>query len=442
MKKIRILLLLLSAFLLFSCTEQSPSPEQTEPNTTGSEEIREETEKPETALPESTVTETTAPESTSPAETLPAKQGVLAAKLISSVTELPDEIPPLEGVNEDALRKTVLDYMFSMADVKWICDKDIDYTAHGILDYKAGETYQGMPYNSGKAGIEVFADLIEDGVFKPASLDYDKLPGNNCSSSILHAWQTVSTVCNYGYCVEMSPSLPTKGIARVGEIDWSHYDSKSTTDSVLNRNSIDVILDAYAAAKPADALVRHNTDAGGGHAMMLTDLPTIGRRSDGSIDPETSFFTLIDQNNYLQNQRPIASSWGYRFTMTFVEVFREGYLPVSVPELQAGTTEKPVFAVKDLPDLKQFERTGMILTGKLESNYRLGSVKAELHRESEDGEVVASSVAHPYQKTYSLSTLTSPLGIKELPAGRYVLTVDMIAGLGRNRVLVLEIEHF
>lgn len=422
--KNRILLFLLIVSLLF-LTVSCAKTEEKSPEITDSPELTNENA-PESAEPETTPE----PETTADPATLSS-----SVRLLNAVTELPSP----EMTTDVDLRKIVVDYMKAMSEVVWVSEKDIDYSSNGdkTLIYKAGETYMGMPYNNNKNALEPFTDQIIDGVFKTEATGWDNMIGNSCSTSILHAWQLVSPTCKYSYTVDMNPTSKM-GVVAIGEIDWSQFDNKSTTTSVLKMNSDEVIYEAYAKMLPGDAFMRHREN--GGHAMMVTEVPVVVRNEKGEIDPEQSYVTSLEQNNYLRADREHPSSWGY-IVLSFADYKKKEYLPVTVAELQSGTVEKPAFAVTEQPDLNLLTRTGLFFNGKVTGNAWLYTAKVELHRDNENGEVLLSNTTHPYQKFFSLSTIVSAINLKELPAGTYVLTVDAGTFLGSERVYSLEITR-
>ena len=127
-------------------------------------------------------------------------------------------------MNEQALRKKVLDYMKKMATIEWTPEKTFMSFNPGKIGtkmfsiFRAGTTYYGLPYiNFNMAEVETFekwrhnsyipysgteeqlesihktADLIAIGgeILESAIKNAYTFPGSDCVSSVLMAWNTV-----------------------------------------------------------------------------------------------------------------------------------------------------------------------------------------------------------------------------------------------------------
>ncbi len=338
------------------------------------------------------------------------------------------------------LRQMAVQYMYDMANVKWTATVLIDYSskARESLVYKPGETYLGMIYNNCKTGLESFKSVLDaDSKYTSELSNWFEAPGNSCSTSIDHAWQTVSPTVNYGYTVDMMPFYPKSGVVGIGSIDWSGYNEKSTATSVFKTNDKDTILEAYALMKPGDALMRHLED--GGHALMVTKEPKIFRNNQGIIMPERSFLYLTDQNNLLNGKREFKSSWTVDAETSFADVYKETYLPVTVAELRDGKTEEPTFKVANKPTKKGLEGAGTI-RGDITSNYNIRTFEIAIRKDSADGEAALFVSSNPYAKEVSLKDFADKLSVKDLPAGNYVLTADVTIGFGTERLIEVAFE--
>lgn len=237
-------------------------------------------------------------------------------------------------------RKTVVDYMYAMANVVWTPSQDIDYSGpdaanSSSLIYKTGMIYLGMPYNNAKRSLEEFMGALNSGnVYASCDIGWNTAPGNSCSTSIEWAWKQVSSTVEYNYTIDMLPTAGT-GVVAVGDVDWSTYDGWNTLTSVCYVEDLRVIYEAYAATLPGDAMVRYiNT---GGHALMVTKETVVAYDSYGNINPDASYVYLTDQNNRLHTRRGYSSSWELDRQVSFRQMLNEGYLPVTVAELRDWT---------------------------------------------------------------------------------------------------------
>lgn len=262
-----------------------------------------------------------------------------------------------------ARQAKVVDYMNAMATVQWTPAEDLFYTAHNGTDqnYYAGTVYTGLPYNHHNGSMERFMAYMdtqdENGVYTAVSgLEsggYDATTqtwsengfyltmGNDCSSAVGWSWMRVTNVMaadvdthntpykGGAFVVTTNLMVPNaenrakRGIYQVGswtecrttdpetgklvsaEFDTSKAayqctDEKYTAD-ILANNGKDVILEAYAQAHKADAVVCYTAlwsvrnASPGGHARLLTADPVVIRNADGSIDAGASYMLLTEQ---------------------------------------------------------------------------------------------------------------------------------------------------
>ncbi len=311
------------------------------------------------------------------------------------------------------LRAVAVEYMRAMAKVEWTAGPRIDYSFNNkTLIYEPGQKYVGMIYNNCRNVLENFEEALdENGVYKLEDTGWNTAPGNSCATSIKHAWQLISPTVEYQYSVDMMPPYPETGVKAVGGIDWSRYDGKNTTNSVLNENPMQTVLEAYAAALPGDAFMRYLDT--GGHALMVTLPATVVRTEDGSIDPEQSFAYLTDQNCVINHFRDLPSSWKVDRQVSFAKCYADGWLPVTVQELIDGKAPAPEFSLS-----KQIFDPGKGFCGRIRSNYALMNVLLTLNG--------TEYLLHPYTKAFRLSAFGKLVTPKK--GDRIVLTAEV--GLG------------
>ncbi|MBQ8579146.1 MAG: hypothetical protein IJ448_00440 [Oscillospiraceae bacterium] len=322
------------------------------------------------------------------------------------------------------LRQIAVDYMYKMAKVVWTSNQRIDYSFNNeSLIYEAGKTYVGMIYNNCRNGLEAFREALDEkGVYQLEDIGWDTAPGNSCATSIRHAWQMISPDVEYQYSIDMMPYYKDTGVQPIGDIDWTLYDGKNTTNSIVKNTDKNVILEAYALAQPADGFMRYLDT--GGHALMVTLPPVVVRNADGTIDPEASFVFLTDQNNKMNTFRDYPSSWKVDRQVSFEKAYTDGWLPVTVKELQEGNAPAPVFEISGQPTAAALA-AGHGLAALVKSNYCIMTLRAELRRE---GQLLQEAQLHPYKREVSLENLA--ISLKDLPAGAYQLSVSARVGLG------------
>ena len=335
--------------------------------------------------------------------------------------------------DEADLREMVVDYMYAMANIKWTAGIRLDYSSYASssLIYEPGKTYLGMVYNNNQNGFEAFLDVLdENNNHIGTESGWDTAPGNSCATSIRHAWQQVSPSVDYSYSADMMPYYTSTGVLPVGDIDWSVYDG-SNTNSIVQQHDSQVIFQAYALMLPGDTLVRYLDN--GGHALMLTKNPTVVYNADGTIDMNSSYVYLTDQNNRLHNRREYPSSWEVDRAVTFASALADGYLPVTCAELQRGSTPTPTFELTLKPTVSAVQNG--TVKGTVKSNYFINTVRMEI---LSGDTLVVSAETHPYKKTCGFSSLGKQLNISDLPAGKYTLVITAEVAFGTQTLVVME----
>lgn len=330
----------------------------------------------------------------------------------------------------DQLRRIAIEYMYAMAKVVWTANQRFDYSFNDAsLIYEPGRTYVGMIYNNCRNGLEAFLDALdENGVYKLADNGWDTAPGNSCATSVRHAWQMISPDVEFLYSVDMMPCYDYSHVLPVGDIDWTLYDGKHTTNSILNNTDKNVILEAYAQAQPADGFMRY-LDEKGGHALMVTLPPVVVRDDQGRIDPEQSFVFLTDQTNKINTLRSYPSTWKIDRQVSFEKAYTDGWLPVTTKELRQGNAPAPVFEVLRQPTAGSLE-AGYPVDTVVRCNYCLVTLQAKLWDENAGGILLREAELHPYKREVPLNALAESLHMDDLPAGQYRLSVNARVGLG------------
>jgi hypothetical protein len=144
--------------------------------------------------------------------------------------------------------------------------------------------------------------------------------------------------------------------------DYRNY----STARICEENGKQVMLEAYAQMKPADAL----TSTPKGHALMVGALPKVVRNADGTIDPEKSTVTILDQGggsgDHFREKEVDGETLMYcgrtDAVFTFETLFTSSYIPVTIGEF-VGT--------------EPYEKASAVLTGKVDSMKSLYAEKLD-----------------------------------------------------------------
>jgi hypothetical protein len=356
----------------------------------------------------------------------------------------------------EARRETVLKKMQQITGTQFKYDRDYDYLiSQKDTHIYGGAIYQGMPYaNNPTLNYDAF---IEDfttgpdanGVYEVKDvLAYDKyIWGNNCADVVYWSWATIANsfdnITFSGYFLEKY-DLVHVGDYDVLEEEISKDRPKETID-ICKRNGMQKMFEAYAMLMKGDGLMFYHPT--GGHVIMAAEVK-LARTDDGKIDGERSKLVYYDQNSgYSQkqgiNNRTVWSSCAYQGTMTFTQLYTEGYLPITCKELMDESIEIEAETFTDSMTAEQLTKIN-VLRGFIDFNYYVSKAKLEIT--DANGNVVYSGIRYrdetkPYrvsmtwfaEKTtpsYANMEIYKPFSIDELAAGSYHCKVDVYLSTG------------
>lgn len=247
------------------------------------------------------------------------------------------------------LRKICTDFMRLQLSFAWTPSQDLSYSVAGKTVYlNAGAVYGGLPYVSSTFGnlykvMEYYDE--KTGVMDVSAADGDilKIIGNQCSASAYWAWSRVSNAISFGGTQNM---LEKNGCLRLGNYTYSssinNFHSESIrTANICKENGEQTMYEAYALLLPADGLSMYTGSAG--HVRMVSSEAHVVRNSDGTINPDRSSITFLDQVSSWtvdaqSNGKVIRIQGGVDVTVSFRSLYNAGYLPFRLPEF-AGTDE-------------------------------------------------------------------------------------------------------
>lgn len=247
----------------------------------------------------------------------------------------------------DQLRQTAVRAMRDMLSIQWCTGKEITYKKNGPVSGKQflhvpKTNYAGVLYSSASSGLFQFLEYYDRNTGEltyEGSADELKLDlGASCADSLLWAW---STVCN-SFTGGFYPVLmvPSNGYLLVGDYTCrSEITSFNEMPSyaIIDNNPKEVMLEAYAQALPADALISTSKN----HAMMVIQPAEVAYLDDGSIDPDNSYLTVQDQRGGSSSTtfyeekvdgRTIYYSGRTSAKCSFAKLYEDAYIPVTAAE--------------------------------------------------------------------------------------------------------------
>lgn len=374
------------------------------------------------------------------------------------------------GASEDSdavlqtRRDTAEAHMRHMMSVLWQVDEDISYSTHvnsmgpeqdeadRVIHLEAGKLYSGMPYTHGSAGAETFLSFgkqDENGVYQMEGLTRELISGgggtkpnnmarlsNDCADAVYWAWARIGDSFSFTMTQNMTAS---RGCLPVGSYTTEDNTYKKTKD-IAKSNGEAVMYAAYACLQKADAVVTYN---GSGHAMMVASVFV----AEGN-DPEESYVLVHEQftSNYKNQVTYVDETTGQTVyclggvdrKYTFADLYKKGYLPVTIKEL---TDPAPVAKAEVTDSLKAWDAAS-VTAGTLTSMAKLASVTVTVTDAA--GEVVQQAICFTKESEHIMFSMTSfedadaaavlqgSLDVKQLAAGTYNCKTQCLLGTGET----------
>ena len=291
--------------------------------------------------------------------------------------------------NVQALRDRVVEEMYAMGMVEWHTTQNLYHDCTCLLtvchgNYVPGKLHVGIPYNHKGGSLARFNYIIdENGAVKDDFYDmesfdgFDSYIGNDCSTSVLHAYWTVSNTADFIRCGYMKPNQDGTangyGVIMVGEYNVTQgidengkaYTS-SYTDPYVRANGHQVMYEAYAQMRKGDSYYSSTKD--GGHTRMAAEDPVVVRDENGLINGNYSYVLSHEQGAPAVTD-PYFHTWRLNYKYTFQQLYMTNKFPVTIEELLTGEMEPVECEMIGGLDGK----FGMV-TGTVKSNYFLDSV--------------------------------------------------------------------
>jgi len=357
---------------------------------------------------------------------------------VSETTAAEIKIEPVMPAVPDnaAARQIVVDYMNKMADVRWVCKDEMDYSSvvsfTKTLVYKPGQEYFGMPYIGGTANAEYFKTFLDENGVYTGSIKWKDVPGNTCASSIYVAYTTISTdETNASATTDMFP-LAGKGMVPVGNYSLERITdtAKSLTKDVISQNGDNAILEAYAMLKPADTILSRWAAGGSvlGHTRLVVAEPEIVRGGNGKIVPHKSYLTITEQcSSFNEDEKTKQTTSKTNFKYSFSDLLKAYYIPLTLEELANDTIAAPEITISAFTKPEKITDTNM-LKGTVKSNYIIFEANAVIT--DSNGNVVARIDRYPNAKMLQLTEVHFDNDITNLPSGEYNFKLTIRIGLG------------
>ena len=346
------------------------------------------------------------------------------------------------------VRDTVVNYMLDMAKVEWTPSKDFTITYPGgsfavNLPFKAGTTYRGLTYSDTICTLDMFEYFMSGGRFTPpGAVDYKSIVGNNCSQSMVLAFQQVVNLPLQGTLKPNSPRrqllmfpLDEEGKETLVNPTDRGYGDNWYTPELKQINSEEAFYKAYSRLGPGDILyksVRTN-----GHTRLV-DKVNVVRNLDGSINASRSVVYTIEQTNQFDKTRKdgVQTTWWIDHAYSFRALYDTDFMPVTLCIYNNGKVPQDAYITFDG---KNSDPTKVVdtLNGEVASNFPLDYVICEVV--DAGGNVRARTIGFDWVATYSYDVSAKKNELfSSLAKGSYKLNIR--AGIARGGCEVASID--
>ncbi len=325
--------------------------------------------------------------------------------LMYPVSEIPNYALK-EGATTDEIRQTAINAMHDALSVPWFTKKTIAY--HRDINgenvnfvAKTNYEYCGIPYTNGSSSLLHWLQYYNFETGEITGIDETKLNeslGNSCATAVMWGWSAISTTYKGIPSYTMNKSY---GAYPVGDYaipqSLNNYKSYST-DTICEDNGREKMFEAYSKVLPGDGLVSYTKTGKGNHAVMAIEKAHIEYNEEGAINEKTSYIVIQDQraghssnsSTYvITDEDGNKSHYAGRTSAVFYyrDLFDQGYIPVTIPEL---TGEKPYIPSKVYLDKRDIKSLWELEKATSISNYKTVSLTLTA-TDTKTGKVVGSA---------------------------------------------------
>ena len=375
--------------------------------------------------------------------------------------------PLTEG--QEKLRNRVVEEMYKMGTVEWHTTQNLYHDCTCLLtvchgNYVPGRLHVGLPYNHKGGSLSRHMYLmdengaIKDFAYSLGAFDgFDAYTGNDCSTSVAHAWWTVSNSVDFVRCKFQHPNVGQQGYGCIAVGDWSWeegIDEKGAvytsyyTEPYVRASGEETVYESYAQMRKGDAYF--NVVEAGGHTRMAAADPVVVRDENGKIDPKQSY-VLSHEQGAPAIYEPYFTTWRLNYKYSFQELYQSFYLPITCEELLTGEMEPVECKLEgDLPG-----KLGLT-SGTVKANYFLDRVTLEIT--DSEGNVVMNHIywttvdhnkdafsndngIRNYNDEFNMANFSAPLQNVQLEIGE-TYTYTVTANLSTGDSFVLKTDSF
>ena len=307
-------------------------------------------------------------------------------------------------------RQKALDYMYSMATIKWTAGANFTTTKGG--SWVKGRTYYGIPYSQ-NTKAQISLATFKNKLSSNGTISSD-IGQNDCSYAVTLAWRQVDSNSPISWTGGITPG--STNFPKVGSYTYS-----SNTATTCTNNGKTKMFAAYDCLQPGDALLRRYTTTVNGKSVTYGHIIMVV-----SVDKKNQKITIIHQSggdkHYDTSSKKTTSgtrnsSWGVNEVRTYSSFYNDRYIPITSKALAKESYVDYTVKATGASDQKN---TSAKINGNISPSasvkswgYKIGTSSSSL-TEKKTAEDWSSS---PKSKG-NVSTTISKFGGKDLEPGK------------------------
>lgn len=328
-------------------------------------------------------------------------------------------------------REIVMDYMMKMATVEWTPAEDFaigwegpaSFDPNMSIKFFSDKTYRGTTYGNTHCSFDLFSQFVnEKGILKMDNYSYEKIIGNNCSTTMTLAYQQI---------VDMPISVLKPISTRLGLLKLSGdlkipegFGDSWYSNEVFAANGQEKVYDAYATLESGDIL--YKSIKGTGHTRMVRKVE-LGKSAAGKVLPGRSYVYCVESTNAWEDSQQL-STWFIDRKYSFTELYDGAFMPVTLVIFhEENPTYNDAYLAFDGKINADNLKKGL-LPGTVSSNFPLNYVMATI--KDADGNVVLREVKAAMTTNYTYDMRKFYIKTSELEKGNYTFTLR--AGIARG----------
>lgn len=336
-------------------------------------------------------------------------------------------------------REIVMKYMMDMATIEWKPSEDFTIGWEGpasfdpnmSLKFFTDKTYRGTTYGNTHCSLELFTHFLnEKNELKMDNYSYEKIVGNNCSTTMTLAYQQI---------VDMPISVLKPISSRIGLLKLAGdlkipegYGDNWYTNEVFAANTQDAVYQAYTTLDAGDIL--YKSIKGTGHTRMVRKVE-VSKSAAGKLMPTRSYVYCVESTNAWEDGTQ-TSLWFIDRKYSFSELYETSFMPVT---LEIFHKENPkynnAYIAYDANPTAENIKKGMI-PGQISSNFPLNYVMVTVT--DSNGNIAIRDLKAGMTTNYTFDMRKFYVKTSDLEAGNYTLTVR--AGIARGGADVVSID--